>query len=92
MDDLTFDVADKETALQSARVGAFKDSSSKFNEYLSLTSLQNNGLVKIVDLQNEVYTPYQSNADLYSIYSKLRTFPSKVKVTANIEVTWRVRK
>lgn len=92
MDDLTFDVADKETALQSARVGAFKDANSKFNEYLAMTSLQNNGMVKIVDLQNEVYTPYQSNADLYSIYSKLRTFPSKVKVTANIEVTWRVRK
>jgi uncharacterized protein YggE len=92
VDDLTFDVADKEAALQSARVGAFKDASSKFSEYLSLTSLQNNGMVKIVDLENEVYTPYQSNADLYSIYSKLRTFPSKVKVTANIEVTWRVRK
>lgn len=92
VNDLIFDVADKEAALQSARAGAFRNANSKFNEYLSMTSLQNNGMVKIVDLENEIYTPYQSNADLYSIYSKLRTFPSKVKVTANIEVTWRVRK
>jgi uncharacterized protein YggE len=77
---LLFDIYDKQSALKLARKAAITDARNKFNDYLSLTSLREGGLKKINDLNNEVYTPYQSDPNLYALYSLLppidNTFPS----------------
>lgn len=49
---LVFDLFDKKNALKLARTAAFKDAQNKYNQYLSLTSLQNGGLQKIYDLNS----------------------------------------
>lgn len=75
---MVFDVADRVGILKKARAAAFLDARNKFNDYLSLTSLTNDGLKKISDLNSEVYTPYQSSGDYYALFSKLRWFPNPV--------------
>lgn len=49
---LVFDLFDKKNALKLARTAAFKDAQNKYNQYLSLTSLQDGGLQKIYDLNS----------------------------------------
>lgn len=75
---MVFDVADRVGLLRKARTAAFLDASNKFNDYLSLTSLSNDGLKKISDLNSEVYTAYESSGDYYALFSKLRWSPSPV--------------
>jgi uncharacterized protein YggE len=75
---MVFDVADRVGVLRRARAAAFADARSKFSDYLSLTSLSNDGLKKISDLNSEVYTPFQSSGDNYALFSKLRWMPSPV--------------
>jgi uncharacterized protein YggE len=89
---LVFDVADRVGVLKRARAAAFLDAKNKFNDYLSLTSLSNDGLKKISDFNSEVYTPYQSSGDSYALFSKLRWFPNPVSVSASVGVTWKVRR
>jgi uncharacterized protein len=49
---MVFDVADRTTVLKKARAAAFLDAKNKFSDYLSLTSLSNDGLKKISDLNS----------------------------------------
>jgi uncharacterized protein YggE len=88
---LVFDLYDKQGAFKLARRAAITDARNKLNDYLSLTSLREGGLKKINDLNSEVYTPYQSDPNLYALYSKLRNPPSPVQIFASVEVTWKVQ-
>lgn len=90
---MAFDASDKSNALRQARAAAIADARSKFSQYLSLSSLNSDGLKKIVDLNSEVYTPYPIDANTYALYNKLRTPPPPpaVQASASVSVTWKVK-
>jgi uncharacterized protein YggE len=88
---IMFDVLDRGSALQKARVAAFNDAKRKLNDYLALTGEKNQGLLQITDLNSDVYTAYQYTALNFILLNLLKVAPQQVQVTAAVSVTWRVR-
>lgn len=88
---LVYDLTNQDNALRQARFAAIADAKTKYSQYLTLTSLRDGGLKKIVDLNNEVYTPYQSNLNLYALTAKLSAPPAQVQVSASVDMTWKVQ-
>lgn len=88
---ITFDVLDHNSALRKARLAAFADAKSKFNQYLSLSSKANAGLLQINDLNSDVYTTYQYSPNAYILNIKLQSPPSPVQVSASVSVTWKIK-
>jgi uncharacterized protein YggE len=87
---LVYDISDRRSALQKARTAAFAEAKTEFGQYLTLTSFTNDGLVKINDLNSEVYTVYQYSPSTYALLSKLESPPQPIKVTAAVSAVWRV--
>lgn len=87
---IVFDLKDRSSALQKARLAAFADAKNKFAQYLSLTGKKNQGLLKITDFNSEVYTTYNYSPSSFSLISILRAKPTPVQVYASVSVTWRV--
>ncbi len=87
---IVFDLRDRSNALQKARLAAFADAKNKFAQYLSLSGKKNLGLLKIQDINFEVYTTYTYTPSSFSLISILRVSPTPVQVTASVAVTWRV--
>lgn len=88
---ITFDVLNHNTALRKARLAAFADAKSKFSQYLMLSSKKNGGILKINDLNSDVYTTYQYSPNAYILNTKLQSPPSPVQVSASVSVTWRIK-
>lgn len=87
---IAYDVLDRSSALQKARLAAFTDSRAKFAQYLALTGEKNLGLVKIQDLSSEVVTTYTYTPSTFALISLLRVQPTPLQVRASVSVTWRV--
>jgi uncharacterized protein YggE len=87
---IAYDVLDRSSALQKARLAAFADSKNKFAQYLTLTGKKNLGLVKIQDLSSEVVTTYTYTPSTFSLITLLKTQPAAVQVRASVSVTWKV--
>jgi uncharacterized protein YggE len=87
---IVFDLKDRSGALQKARLAAFADAKNKFAQYLSLTGEKNLGLLKITDMNSDVYTTYNYSPSSFSLISILRVKPTPVQVYASVSVTWRV--
>lgn len=88
---ITFDVLDRNNALRKGRLAAFADAKSKFSQYLTLSGKSNAGLLKINDLNSDVYTTYQYSPNAYILNTKLQSPPSPVQVSASVSVTWRIK-
>jgi uncharacterized protein YggE len=82
---------DQSTALQRARAAAFLDARNKFNQYLQLTSLRNDGLKKISDLNSELITPFRTDADSFALFSRFTRPITPVQIAASVSATWKVR-
>lgn len=89
---LVFDLSDQRNALKNARTAAYRDALRKFVQYLLLTGQRSAGLKQVTDLNTEVYTPYQSNPELYALRNKLSAPASKVEVSASVEVVWETKR
>lgn len=87
---MAYDLYDHTYAIKKARAAAFTDAKNKLNQYLLLTASTSSSLKKISDLNSDVYTPYQTNANLYALASKLQTPPGKVQISASVSTTWKV--
>jgi uncharacterized protein YggE len=88
---LIFDIADKKSALQKARKASFVDASTKFSQYLNLTSLKNVKLEKIYALSSQINPFYVNNPNYYWLFGSL-TPPSPIQVSAIVQATWKVKK
>jgi uncharacterized protein YggE len=87
---IAYDVLDRSSALQKARLAAFADAKNKFAQYLSLAGEKNLGLLKIQDLSSEVVTTYTYTPSTFALITLMRVLPSPVQVRASVSVTWRV--
>ena len=89
---MVFDLFDRSTALQKTRAAAFLDAWNKFNQYLQLTSLKNDGLKKMSDLNSEVITPFRTDADAFALFSRFTRPITPVLITASVSATWKVKR
>lgn len=87
---IIYDVRNRDSALQKARVAAITDAKNKLSEYLKLSGQKNQGLLRIQDVNSQVYTTYQYTTNSYVLLTLLKVTPSPIQVTASVSVTWRV--
>lgn len=89
----SFQSRDPSKAYRQARLAAVADAQAKASQYASLSGRLLGSVRKVVDVNQESYTPYVLDANYYAFQAQVLPVPyGTVAVSAYVEVDWNISK